>query len=322
MEANRLKSLLTALPDTLPDGVSDSALFSLSYIYISVHNLIAVNDLDPEYGNRKLYRNRIHSLQQTCCQRCGRQRPPERRSRMVRLLFSLTKEPVVVFTDGRTEAACQEAALEITRAYWKEREKYPEKLPASPRKEEFDALRCMADLLFALCEYEEEEKKFLHCLQQKMARWAQQMDPKGEWPGLFADEALERIEIMNRYSCMFLDSAYDTRIRQAYAHYSSFLSSDRLLTAGRSRENMRTLGLLYEVVMQNLLYPRDRILAAKIAGALEEYGRLFPEGSDERLFCARYVIDHLCERIMDERQRPLLSQQTQTDGIKSTQMSL
>lgn len=322
MDADRLKSLLSTLPDPLSEEVSDIALFSLAHICISVHNLIVVNGLDRTYGDRKTYRSRINSLQEICCKRCGREMPRARRSRMAGLWFSLINEPALVFTDEQKDTACREAALEVTRLYLKEGEDRPGKMPTSQRKEEFEALRCMADLLFPLCEYEEEEKKISHYLKRKMARWAEHMDTEGEWPGLPLDEALERIEIMNRYSCLFSDETYLARIGRAYVHYCRLFSSDRLMASDRSWENIQMLGRLYDVTMQNLLYPRDRLLAGKIARSLNEYGRLFPEGSDERLYCARYVIDHLCERIMDEIQRQDWGDRLQTNGIKSTQISL
>lgn len=326
MDADRLKSLLSTLPDPPLEEVSDSALFSLSHICISVHNLIVVNGLDRTYGNRKAYQNRINDLQKSCCKRCGREMQPDRRSRMARLWFSLINEPALVFTDGQKDAACREAALEVIRDYLKEREKRPEKKLTLPWKEEseeeFDVLRCMADLLYPPYEYEEEEKKILQYLKRKIARWAEQMNTEGRWPALPVEEALERIEIMNRYSCLFSDATYEERIGWAYAHYCHLFASDRLTTVDRSWENMRMLGRLYDVTMQNLLYPRDKILAARIAGCLHEYGRLFPEGSDARLYGERYVIDYLCERIMDELQRPDVADRPQTNGIKSAEIPL
>ena len=313
MKADDLKYLVSTLPDSRSDDLSDTALSSLSYSYISIHNLVVINGLDREFGDRAIHLKRINDLQETCRKRCGRQMPLARRSRILRLWFSLIREPALVFTDGQKEAACREAALEAIREYGEEIRNSRDNSPGIQSKDAFELLRCMADLLYPFDEYEEEEEKIRRYLTRKIAAWAEQMHPDGAWPGLSDDEALERIEIMNRYAGMFLDPAYNIPIGQAYAHYCNLSSSDRLLANGRSWENLQTLGRFYDVTMQNMLYPRDRILAAKIADALDAYGRSLPEKSDERLYCARYVIDSLCERIMDEIQQP---EKPQPDGMK------
>ena len=52
-------------------------------------------------------------------------------------------------------------------------------------------------------------------------RWASRLRPDGTWPGLTDVEALERVEVMNRYSYLFLDGRFDGAVRRACGRYAS-----------------------------------------------------------------------------------------------------
>ena len=50
--------------------------------------------------------------------------------------------------------------------------------------------------------------------------WAAAFSPVRGWEGLPLDEALERIEVMNRISYMLLDRSRDALLRRAYDYYA------------------------------------------------------------------------------------------------------
>lgn len=303
MNTTRLKSMVQPLMEIPTDGLSDIALISLARIYISMHNLIAVNSLDNEYGDRKIFRNQITRLKKACRIRCVRNTCFQQRAPMVRILFSLIDEPVCCFTDPEEATDCWDTAGALIRDYLEERGKSPEsKLKAEP-EEEFEVLRCIIHLLYFLPEYDEEEKRFLHYVKEKMAGWIRQMNAYGEWSGLSEAQALQRIDIMNRHAGLCPDAVYADRIRQAYRYYSCLIFPELIIMSGVPLEKTGILGWLYDVAMQHNTYPRDRIRAAKIAKALYERSRSFPPESDEWFWCIGYVVDNLCEEIMDEIQQ-------------------
>ena len=55
--------------------------------------------------------------------------------------------------------------------------------------------------------------------------WAAAFSPADGWQDLPLDEALERIEVMNRISYMLLDHSRDAVIRRAYGHYARRVDS-------------------------------------------------------------------------------------------------
>ena len=122
------------------------------------------------------------------------------------------------------------------------------------------------------------------------------MNRDGSWNGVSPDVALERVGVLNRYSCMLLDRTNDKAVKRSFEYFRNSLPVPE--DTGNFDENyLRTLGLLYDAALLGNAYDVDRRLARRTARFMYDYSRMLPERNDAWLYCSSYVIHYIAEGI-------------------------
>ena len=132
-------------------------------------------------------------------------------------------------------------------------------------------------------------------LSDAVRRWASLLQPDGTWTGLADVEALERVEVMNRYSYMFLDSRFDDAVRCACGHYASLPVPD---AASCGADGLRCLSLCQDLLLQGNACPRDAAWARRLAGRFSELSRLCAPHGDDAFYASSCLAVHLCESLL------------------------
>ena len=152
---------------------------------------------------------------------------------------------------------------------------------------------CLIDLLYPGPDADDE---YLLFLKRQIAGWIAEMNRDGSWNGVSPDVALERVGVMNRYSCMLLDRTNDKAVKRSFEYFRNSLPVPE--DTGNFDENyLRTLGLLYDAALLGNAYDVDRRLARRTARFMYDYSRMLPERNDAWLYCSSYVIHYIAEGI-------------------------
>lgn len=287
-----LSQLLPLLPEIPAAPLSEMRFSALGRIYIALHNLVADNDLDDEYGDRAEYRRRIEALTVAGWQSYPLLTDFEARGRMLHMLFSLTYEPFAVAAEGR-ETACIHAAEALVEEFLDGESTAPRATPASDPRGLADAMRCAADLASPGMVRKATYKRWF---QRHIAAWAFALGEDGTWPQLPCDDALRRIGLMNRDSYMFPGSPYDARIRRAYDHYRFEIDVPQH-PEELDRKQLRDLGLLYEVAIQGNVWKPEPVRTARIIAFLRNAASQLPAEDDMWVYCLAFAVRDQCEQI-------------------------
>ena len=153
------------------------------------------------------------------------------------------------------------------------------------------------DIISDMVEYPDlwDDDEWACLLSDAVRRWASRLQPDGTWPGLTDVEALERIEVMNRYSYLFLDGRFDAAVRRACVHYASLPAFDTL--PGGSDE-LRCLSLCQDLLRQGNACPRDAAWADRLAARFSELSRICSPQADEAFYASACYAVHLCESLL------------------------
>ena len=132
-------------------------------------------------------------------------------------------------------------------------------------------------------------------LSDAVCRWASRLQPDGTWPGLSDVTALERIEVMNRYSYLFLDSRFDAAVRRACRRYASLSAFDAALG---SSDELRCLSLCQDLLRQGNACPRHDAWTLRVAGRFNDLSRICPPHGDAAFYALSGYAVHLCESLL------------------------
>lgn len=291
----RLQALESAFLEKTPTAAgSDDELLSLARVYASLYRLAAIQGDAELVGGRAEYARRAEELFPLLLRRAGEGADFVRRARFVSALFFLSSETSFSYDSDKAEA-CREAALALLDDYV--REERPDDLARA------GVCRCIADLCYPEgCGCEE----WLAQLADRVALWASALDDGGRWADADLLLALERVEVMNRYSYMFLDDGFDGAIRRAWEYCAAQLP----MCACAGAEQLPLLRVAYDVALQGNAYAVDRAAARRIASGLEQWAAApTPDAGiacDADFGAFALVLDNLCETISDEQQRGMM----------------
>lgn len=291
IQLNTLMSEMLQAEPTASDSILK--LQSLARVYIALYRLQAVNPTRKESGTQREFTRKVNLLFQLLFEKASHIRDFAGRSRLLSTLFSLIYGTACA-SDVEKDNRCRTAVVSLMREYeeaWQ--------TSATDRMNEkaiIGICRCLTDFYYPSSEEEEEDEWFL-LLKHTLAQWSETLSADGSWKDVSDPLALERIEIMNRNSYLLLDSDYDEPIRRAYRYYSRHILL-RPSTNPDVLTELSVLGWLYETAMQENVYGADRQTVKQIMDRMSECSDRSPQGSDERLFCLSYQIDHLCEEIL------------------------
>lgn len=124
--------------------------------------------------------------------------------------------------------------------------------------------RCLTCYFYQMPSAQEDE--WYAYLMSTADDWASSLSPSGHWEGLPLDEALERIEVLNRISYMLLDHTRDAAVRLAYAGYSPLVST-------LAQAPVPVLECWYALCTAGNVLPLNRASALRTARRLYRLGR-------------------------------------------------
>lgn len=285
----------------LTDSLSDDAVVALSNIYSSMLNLVAVNALDEEYGDRKIYESKLDTLYTICRKRCAVNQSLARRSRMLTALCGVVYSRVCGLPN-RKSTVCRNYMYDAIT-------EWQSMLIATARSREMRAveygiLRCITDYFYYA---EDEEHEFFDYFKRRIAEWAESLDGDGLWQDVSDFEALCRIEIMSRNSYMFSDDTYDRHIDKARAKYCGRCvealdrNGGKISNCVSDPADSDMLCMLYGVLIGGG-DSADYAKADIVADFSSRQAERFPLGSAERLPYQRVCVAALCMKIVDKTQ--------------------
>ncbi|WP_297930568.1 hypothetical protein [uncultured Alistipes sp.] len=292
----RLQALLRLFMERTPTAESRvGELLALVRVYASMHGFTTICG-DAGFGRPADYARRAGELFPLLLGRVAATTDFALRARLVSALFFLSGETSFSYDSDEAEA-CREAALALLDDYV--REERADDLACAA------VCRCIADLCYPEgCGCEE----WLSRLSGRVARWASALDDQGRWADADLRLAFERVEVMNRYSYMFLDDGFDGAVRRAYDHCASQLATCCEVGPGQ----LALLRAAYDAARQGNACAAGRATADRIAADLARWAdapapEADPAACDARLGALALVLDNLCEAITDEQQRGLMA---------------
>ncbi|HJA88333.1 MAG TPA: hypothetical protein H9778_06530 [Candidatus Parabacteroides intestinavium] len=267
---------------TLPlKGLSVSGLESLSRANLAIYHMLISDSLDDIYGNRKKYLARIKKMYALCRSLYVRQ-DFITSCRMVNLMQSLASVP------GLITSRWQDECYNLVWRFVEERKCVREEWNIP------EWLWCVACSYYPLSDEESQEESFCR-FREQLEKWVAELGRDGQWTGLSVFNGLQRIQVLNGNSYMFLDNSFDDALRSAYRYYRNQVKFEKTTDIG----SLRLMGMLYEQAFNYKVYQIDRESMRLAIDALEASLPLLPEKSDVWLFTLSYLVSAECLNIMN-----------------------
>lgn len=297
MTPNYLKKVLPLLLDADLAKAANVRLVSLAKAFAAVYELVSSAAPAGEYGAEGTCRDRIGCLFDVLSERLACESDTVVRSRMVHAMYSLACETVFA-VDLRKKECCYRAADALVRDYMNGIGTGS----GNGLLQQAGICMCAADLLYPAPAADDE---YLLFLKRQIAGWIAEMNRDGSWNGVSPDVALERVGMMNRYSCMLFDRTNDKAVKRSFEYFRNSLPVPE--DTGNFDENyLHTLGRLYDAAILGNAYDMDHRLAHRIARFMYDYSRTPFCSGDDRFYCTSYVIHCVVEEIGDRIQNKFL----------------
>jgi|GEM_PF-2996928 hypothetical protein len=260
-----------------------SGLEPLANAGIALHNMIVVQSLDDEYGDRAEHLSRLKALYTVCMKRYMKEKDFHTRCRLVHTMQLLANEPFascIPLIEKCSDLSGQFIGQEIA----------THRECALPQW-----LWCIAYWHYPVDGEPIEDDDFL-CFKRHLAQWAHDLHGKDHWPELSTAEALRRMELLNANACMFNEDAYNEIIRSLYAYYREHTP----IVATTERESLQAMGALYGQAVDSKACPVDLPTKEAVVQAMKDSLGLLPAASDEWLYVFSFLVADLCEAVMSE----------------------
>ena len=280
-----LKELLTRLMSVVPSP-ADGVIRLLAYarLYAAVSRLQAVGAAGRVCPDRLAHDRMAASLVRLLQERLSRPGLPlVDKARLTVALYDLQSEAFPL-RSSQLDVQFQEALSSLMDRY--------SSVDDDGVLAEAVVCRCLACYFYPDL-WDDDE--WVCLLSDAVRRWASRLQPDGTWPGLTDVEALERVEVMNRYSYLFLDGRFDAAVRRACAHYASLPAFD---AAPGGSDELRCLSLCQDLLRQGNACPRDAAWADRLAGRFSELSRICSPQADEAFYASACYAVHLCESLL------------------------
>lgn len=280
-----LKELLTRLMPVVPSPANGVIrLLAYARLYAAVSRLQAVGAAGRVWPDRRAHDRMAASLVRLLQERLSRSGLPlVDKARLAAAYHDLRSEAFPFRSSGSDEVF-PEAVSSLMDRYSSAAE--------DGVLAEATVCRCLACYFYPDL-WDDDEWACL--LSDAVRRWASRLQSDGTWPGLADVEALERIEVMNRYSYLFLDGRFDAAVRRACVHYASLPAFDAV--PGGSDE-LRCLSLCQDLLRQGNACPRDAAWADRLAARFSELSRICSPQADEAFYASACYAVHLCESLL------------------------
>lgn len=283
MKTEPLQSLLPGVLRTRPDVHSSAdRLLSFCRVHTALSGLAETSDSEKEYGSSAECALRGDELLSLMRHKIAQTDELTSRAALVSALFALVCGTSFVADRNRLDDCCG-ATLRLMEDYM---------AAGKPRGlVQTGICRCISDMFYPEIT-DDACFSFFRC---SVGEWAEALSAKGCWEDVGFDVALERIEVMNRNSYMFLDKTYDGHIGAASDCYRRRIAIPEE-PGNFDGRYLQTLGRLYDLLLQGNACVFDRETAGRIVRFMYRYSRVLPSGSDAWLRCMSYVVHHAAEQ--------------------------
>lgn len=302
MTTRELKRHLPELHDRrMDEGWSDAALAAHARILTALRNLVVLNGLDDEFGDREMYRAKLETLYGLLRRRYACRTSFAARAAILDAMTTVAGDNGCII-DGERRAADERLADELVSSYlggFDENRCDPEEF--------FAVMRLLLICMYGVVEEEDgEAHPWMTFIRKKFAVWAEELDKDGCWQGISDTEALRRLVLLDMNSCLFVDESHDGEIRQGYAYYCAGRDLPDNVSAPLSPDRLRGYALQYELIRQGSFNQWEHAgRLDRIAGLLEKQTVLLPPESDAALYCRSLVIENCCRNVSREYQKQL-----------------
>lgn len=249
-------------------------------LYSALYRFVVINNNDSRYGDRRRYVELAEELFRTLLYKSSTNVSLHEHARIASLLYELSSEALPFYDIRRSEQCTAVLAPLLER---------PEAF--SGQDTTLQALLCRC-LLFCLYPDTDTDDEWAQLLLDTLHGWISALSADGSWDALPVSVALMRIEVLNRYSYMFLDSGYDSLIRKAYHRYRM-----EELSPAEGATYLYARTCRYDLCLQGGGCPLDADHADRIASGFLHAARLYGEGSDGWLYSLSLHVAHLCEQL-------------------------
>ena len=303
MKEEEFKQQLSVLQNLDIQGLRDEDIPSYVRVYYALYNLVSVNALDAEYGDRKVYLEQLNALSGLLEKKYEESNDIADKARYMDILyfilhatsFSINREKEDLYWDQ--SVALIDQFLEIY----------------GPDDTNPTALYPILRLIFVVWSGLEDDDDaalppHLDFAYQQIEKWMNELDPQGRWNQLSNHDALRRISVLSMNSYMMLDRQYDDLLNQLIQTYGLHELEATSITIDEAHliEQINYYTLLYDVLQQSPLTAPDynqylRIIAER----MERIGEDNHLSSSLSLKCKAIAIDAECWKISEEAQMEL-----------------
>lgn len=302
MTPEYLKEVLPSLLNANLAEATNIRLLSLARAYAALCNLATFDSPDGEYGTRAAWLRKINTLFGVLRERCRREPELAMRARMAHAMYTLVCE-TMPGRELQKKNICFAIMDEQVQEYMNNGDTQVSSLPAGMKsQEQASVCNCLIDLL-APCPAADDE--YLLFLKRQIAGWIAETDRDGSWPGVSPDVALERIAVMDRYSCMFFDKTNDEAVKRSFEYCRRSLPVPED-TGNFDPNYLHTLGRLYDALSQGRACPADKAAAQRIAGFMYGYSRTSFCSDDDWFCCTSYAVHCVAEEMGDRTRNEFL----------------
>ena len=297
MTAKALKELLPMLQGKRFHTESIEGLIAYARIYAALYNLVSVNALDEEYGDRSIYRKKLQSLFSYLHRRYEEQSNAALRAETIGAMLYILNDTGCIY-DRQKNDLCFNLFSELAEGYlsdFDENSYDPNAL--------YGVMRLIYEFLCWLVPEDAKDDPWLGFARRRIATWASELDPDGGWLNIGDEEVLQRIILMSMNSYMQLDSRYDDAIHRAYSYYCVSRQLQFRRAKELSADEIRYYARMYDTIQQSTVEdPGRQTYLNDIAKMLETQIPHFPAKSSEAQLCHSIAIDNRCNRIANKVQ--------------------
>ena len=272
------------------ERLSDSALMALSKTFVSLYNTVVCEDLDAEFGNRRLYRDKLTRLYQIGWRRCSGNRDIARKCSLLSVLYEILYG--LPLFDERKLEQCDDAAFRVIESFLHENDK-------QEWLTECNILKCIENAYRHTMEDDRESEEYTY-FKRRIAEWISDWNSSGCWSGVSDEEALSRLDILVRNSETLLDDTHDAEIVKIHDRYYQKIIAGNVVDAC-------TLALLYEITICMTGLKDRRGKRKRLAEMAENKLSVSAVGSDEYWWCLSLLIEDRSLQLSEELQPPVIA---------------
>ncbi|WP_251623286.1 hypothetical protein [Odoribacter lunatus] len=302
MTTQELRRQLPGLQNRqIDDAWSDAAVIAHVRIFTALHNLVVLNALDDEFGDRKMYSAKLDALYDLLRQRYVCRTSFVGRAEILESMISVVCDNGFII-DEEKRSVNEQLAGELVSSYL---DNYDENKYDS--EEFFAVMKLLLICMYGMVDEEDEElHPWITFIRAKFAVWAEELNKDGYWQGISDIEALQRLKLLDMNSYMFVDDSYDKEIQKGYVHYCAGRDIPNHVSEILSPDWLRAYALQYEFIHEgsfNLWEYAGRL--DRIVGLLETQIARLPIDSDEALYYCSLAVENSCRNVSLEYQKQL-----------------